>query len=207
VLVVIGALLFAFPAKLRGPLGWLALVVGLSVFAIRLRHEPYAFPERGNLLSGVLALGCGLWLVRPWLGARFALPTRAILAATPVVVFFGLYATLAELEEVVVLRASDERAGSEDLRLWIVDHEGAAWVTMPRWKADANGLVDTRALLVRQGETRCMVTKRHEDFATADAIHRLRHEKYAIQRLATAIGIFGRSAGSDTVAFRLEPCP
>ena len=46
----------------------------------------------------------------------------------------------------------------------------------------------------------------HEEFATVDRIHRLRHERYAIQRLATAIGIFGRSAGEDVVTLRLEPC-
>ena len=39
----------------------------------------------------------------------------------------ALYGALAELEEVVVLYT--EHA---DLRLWIVDHEGDEWVSMPR---------------------------------------------------------------------------
>ena len=208
-LVGISAILLAFPAKLRAPVGWLALVVGLSVFAIRLQHEPYAFPERGNLLSGVLALALGVALIRPWLGAGrpALLLTRIALAATPLVIFFGLYATLAELEEVVVLRATDEQGAPQDLRLWVVDHEGAQWVTMPRSKADAHGLTDARVVLVRNGAAACVIAKRQEDYATVDKIFRLRHEKYGIQRLATALGIFGRSAGEDVVTLRLEPCP
>jgi hypothetical protein len=46
-----------------------------------------------------------------------------------------LYGALAELEEVVVLHAGDA-----ELRLWIVDHEGVAWVSMPRGKAEGHAL-------------------------------------------------------------------
>ncbi len=208
-LVGISVILFALPSKLRSPVGWLALIVGFSVFAIRFQHEgPYAFPREGNLLSGVLALVFGVGLIRPWLGAnRFAsLLTRTVLAVTPIVIFFALYATLAELEEVVVLRATDEQRGTKDLRLWIVDHEGTPWVTMPRSKADAHGLTDTRVELLRHGAASCVIAKRHEDFATVDKIFGMRHEKYRIQRLATAVGVFGRSVGEDVVTLRLEPC-
>lgn len=38
-------------------------------------------------------------------------------------------------------------------------------------------------------------------------IHRLRHEKYAVQRLATVSGLFGRSAGENVVALHLDACP
>ena len=156
-LVGISAVLFAFPSKVRAPVGWLALLIGVSVFAIRLQHEPFALPRGGNLLSGVLVLGIGLALVRPWFGsARFASwLTRIALAASPIVIFFSLYATLAELEEVVVLRVTDEQGDAADLRLWIVDLAGTPWVTMPRWKAEANGLTDTRAELLRGGEKTC----------------------------------------------------
>ncbi len=201
-------ILSSVPATLRSAVGWLLLAVGASVFAIRLQHEgPYAIPRDGNLLAAVLALGFGVWLARPALQAsRLASSlTAVVLLASPVVLFFALYATLAELEEVVVLRTSD---GAE-LRLWVVDHEGMPWVTMPRSKADAHGLTvtDARAELVRNGVGRCVIAKRHEERASVDRTHRLRHEKYRIQRLATSVGLFGRSAGENTVTLSLAPCP
>jgi hypothetical protein len=199
-----------FLSNLRRVVGWLMLVVGLSVFVIRLQHAgPYAFPRGGNLLAGVLALLLGGWLVRPWLGShRIAAPLGWIaLAASPVVLFFALYATFAELEEVVVLRATDRTGQPANLRLWIVDRADAAWVTMPRSKADRHGLSEARVELLRQGEISCVIATRHEDRATVNEIHRLRHEKYGVQRFATALGMFGRSAGEDTVALRLDPCP
>ena len=196
--------------KAQRIVGWLMLIVGISVFAIRLQHAgPYALPGGGNLLAGVLALLIGGWLVRPWLGAhRLASPLAWVaLAASPIVLFFALYATLAEVEEVVELKVTDRTGQPSDLRLWIVDRGDAAWVTMPRSKADAHGLGETRAELLRQGELGCVVVTRHEDRVTVDEIHQLRHQKYGVQRLATAVGIFGRSAGEDVVALRLDPCP
>jgi hypothetical protein len=198
------------PSKLRRVVGWLMLVVGLSVFVIRFQHAgPYAFPRGGNLLAGVLALLLGAWLARAWLGShRLAAPLGWIaLAASPIVLFFALYATLAELEEVVVLKATDRTGQAANLRLWIVDRADAAWVTMPRSKADAHGLSEARVELLRQGEVSCVIATRHEDRATVNEIHRLRHQKYAVQRFATAIGMFARSAGENTVALRLDPCP
>lgn len=195
--------------KLQRAVGWLMLLVGVSVFVIRLQHAgPYAFPRGGNLLAGVLALVLGAWLARPWLGThRLAAPLGWVaLAACPIVLFFALYATLAELEEVVVLKASNQSGRPADLRLWIVDQGEAAWVTMPRWKADAHGLAETRVELLRQGEIGCVVATRHEDRETVNQIHRLRHQKYAVQRLATAIGLFGRAAGENVVALRLDAC-
>jgi hypothetical protein len=53
----------------------------------------------------------------------------------------------------------------------------------------------------------CVIATRHEDRATVNEIHRLRHQKYGVQRFATALGLFGRSAGEDTVALRLDSCP
>lgn len=195
--------------SLRAIAGWVMLLVGVSVFAIRLQHEgPYALPRQGNLLAGVLALALGIALVRPWFGAGGLATwiTRGLLVACPIVLFYALYATFAELEEVVVLHAFDANGRPADLRLWIVDHEGAAWVTMPGAKADAHGLRDARLELLRGGETTCVITRRYDEYETVDRIHRLRHEKYAVQRLATAIGLFGRSVGEDTVTLRLEPC-
>ncbi len=201
---------FKLASKLRRAIGWLVLLVGVSVFVIRLQHAgPYAFPRGGNLLAGVLALLLGGWLARAWLGShRLAAPLGWVaLASSPIVLFFALYATLAELEEVVVLKATDRDGRPANLRLWIVDRADAAWVTMPRSKADAHGLSEARVELLRHGEVSCVIATRHEDRATVNEIHRLRHQKYGVQRLATALGIFGRSADEDSVALRLDPCP
>lgn len=192
------------PSGFSQAVGWLLLLVSVSVFASRLQHAgPYAPPEGGNLFAGVLALVLGVSLAGGWLGA--ALRWIALLAS-PVVLFFALYATLAELEEVVVLKAATRSGQPADLRLWIVDRGDAAWVTMPRSKADAHGLSETRAELLRQGVVSCVIVTRDEDRATVNEIHQLRHQKYAVQRIATTLGIFGRSAGEDVVALRLEPC-
>ncbi len=78
---------------------------------------------------------------------------------------------------------------------------------MPRAKAEAHGLTDTRVELLRHGVTGCVIAKRYEDRTTVNQIFQLRHEKYRIQRLATAVGVFGASAGKDVVTLRLEPCP
>jgi hypothetical protein len=200
----------ASSSRLQRVVGWLLIGVGLSVFLIRCQHAgPYAVPRGGNLLGGVLALLLGAWLARAWLGGRrlAVLLGWAALVASPIVLFFALYATLAEVEEVVVLKATDPAGRPADLRLWIVDRPDAAWVTMPRSKADAHGLDEVRVELLRDGELGCVVATRYEDREAVNGVHRQRHEKYAVQRLATVIGLFGESAGDDVVALRLEPCP
>jgi hypothetical protein len=192
--------------------GWLMLAAGVSVFAIRLHHPgPYAFPEQGNLRAGILALLIGIALASPGVaraagGAR-ALARRLLLAAAPVVLFFALYATLAEVEEVVVLRTSAARGAPADLRLWVADHEGAAWVSMPRWKAEGHALDGARLELLRAGRTSCVVARLSTDPAENERTFRLRDEKYAVQRLARRIGLFGDGPGADTVTLRLDPCP
>ncbi len=196
-------------SKLQTVGGVILIAIGVSVFLIRLQHAPYALPRHGNLLSGVLALVLGGWLASSWLGAnRAAAALRWVaLAAAPIVFFFAAYATLAELEEVVVMKATDRSGDPADLRLWIVDDGGTSWVTMPRWKADEHGLTGTRVDLVRAGEMRCVMATRFEDRATVNQAHHRRHRKYAVQRLATAIGLFGEDAGEEVVALRLDPCP
>jgi hypothetical protein len=191
--------------------GLLMLAAGVAVFAIRLRHAgPYAFPEQGNLRAGVLALAIGLALVVPALAnapaGAGALVRRLLLAAAPVVLFFALYATLAELEEVVALRTTDARGAPASLRLWIVDHAGTAWVSMPRWKAEQHALDGARLELLRAGRTSCVVARLSNDPADAERTFRLRDEKYAVQRLARAIGWFGDGPGADSVTLRLDPC-
>jgi hypothetical protein len=188
--------------------GALLLLAGVAVFAIRLQHAgPYAMPEKGNLRAGIAALVVGLALVAPWLRASSRVVTVALLLASPVVLFFALYSTLAELEEVVVLRATDSDGRAANLRLWIVDAEGAAWVSMPREKAEEHGLDGARVELLRGGGTSCVVPSLARDPADGERTFRLRDEKYAIQRLGRLIGLFGDGPSPTTVTLRLDPCP
>jgi hypothetical protein len=192
-------------SKVRRFVGCALLVLGVAVFAVRLLHEgPYAIPRGTNLFGGLGALLLGGLLVWPatprwlgWLG----------LAATPVVLFSGIYATMAELEEVVSLYATDGDGETVDLRLWIVDREDGEWVGMPRWKALEHSLDGTRVQLLRRGQIRCVVPVLHEDRATVRAIHALKVEKYAVARGAAAIGIYPREARETGVSLRLDPCP
>lgn len=191
--------------------GWLMLAAGASVFAIRLQHAgPYEFPEQGNLRAGLLALGIGLVLATPWLrratGGTASILTVVFLAASPIVLFFSLYATLAEFEEVIVLRATDSGGAPSNLRLWIVDHESVAWVSMPRSKAEEHSLDGARVEMLREGQTSCVVATLSLDPADGERTFRLRDEKYAVQRLGRQIGIFGDEPGPQTVTLRLDPC-
>ena len=83
-------------SKLQTMVGCGLLAVGVAVFAVRFLHEgAYAVPRGGNLFGGLGALLLGgllIWSATPrWLG-------WLALAASPVVLFFGLYATMSELE-------------------------------------------------------------------------------------------------------------
>ena len=190
--------------------GSILMLVGVSVFLVRFQHAgPYHFPRGGNLAGGLLALILGLSLIRDWRpGSPLRGPIRWLtLIVSPVVLFLALYATLAELEEVVVLKASDQQGNAAHLRLWVVDHEDAVWVTMPNSKADAHGLRSAQVELLRAGELRCVVTTQIDDRDRVNTIHQLRHQKYSIQRLAAVVGLFGEDADPSTVTLRLDPCP
>lgn len=161
-------------------------------------------PRGANLFGGLGALLLGatlIWSATPrWVG-------WVALVASPVVLFFGLYATMAELEEVVSLYATDSAGNPADLRLWIVDREDGEWVGMPRSKAIEHSLDGARLQLLRKGETRCVVAVLHEDRPTVKAIHALKVEKYAVARGAAAIGFYPREARETAVSLRLDPCP
>ena len=193
-------------SKLQTVVGWALLALGIAVFAVRFLHEgAYAVPRGGNLFGGLGALLLGGLLV--WPGTPRPLGWLA-LAASPVVLFFGLYATMAELEEVVSLYATDSAGQPAELRLWIVDREDGEWVGMPRSKAVDHSLDGARLELLRNGETRCVVPALHdEDRATVKEIHAMKVEKYAVARGAAAIGLYPREARESSVALRLDPCP
>lgn len=186
-------------------LGCVLLAVGIAVFAVRLsRDGPYAMPSGGPLFGGLGALLLGAVLL--WSAAPRGLRWMALLAS-PVVLFFALYATLAELEETVSLYATDSAGNAADLRLWIVDRDDGEWVGMPRRKAIEHSLDGARLELLRGGEIRCVVPVLYEDRENAGAVHALKVEKYSIARGAAAIGLYPREAGEGTVSLRLDPCP
>jgi len=191
-------------SKLQTVVGWGLLALGVAVFAVRFLHEgAYAVPRGGNLFGGLGALLLGGVLV--WPAAPRTLGWLA-LAASPVVLFLGLYATMAEFEEVVSLYATDSAGQPAELRLWIVDREDGEWVGMSRSKAVEHSLDGTRVQLLRSGKNRCVVPVLHEDRATVIAIHALKVEKYAVARGAAAIGLYPRKAGEAAVSLRLDPC-
>jgi len=183
----------------------LLVVFGIAVFAVRFQHEgPYAMPRGTNLFGGLGALLLGAVLV--WAATRREL-RRLALAASPVVLFFAVYATMSELEEVVSLYATDSAGRPAELRLWIVDRDDGEWVGMARAKAIEHALDGSRHQLLRRGVTRCVVPVLHEDRATVKAIHALKVEKYAVARGAAAIGLYPREARETAASLRLDPCP
>jgi len=179
-------------------IGVLTLCAGVAAFAVPLHHPgPYGIPGRG-LVGGILCFAISAVLL-----AR-GMPTgaRAVaLIASPIVLFFALYGALAELEEVVVLYTGDA-----ELRLWIVDHDGVAWVSMPRTKADAHALDGAQLELLRAGVTTCVVPRIVDDPVANRRTFDLRQEKYAVQRLGGVLGMFGDGPGPETITLRLDPC-
>ena len=192
-------------SKLQVVVGWWLLAVGIAVFAVRLSHEgAYAVPRGGNLFGGLGALLLGGLLV--WPATPRGLGWLA-LAASPIVLFFGLYATMSELEEVVSLYATDSAGRPAELRLWIVDREDGEWVGMSRTKAIEHSLDGARVDLLRDGETRCVMPVLYEDRPTVKTVHALKVEKYAVARASAAIGLYPREAREIAVSLRLDPCP
>ena len=178
--------------------GLVALGAGLAAFLVPLQHAgPYGIPGRG-LVGGLLAFAIsGVLLAR---GAPTLARVVALLVS-PFALFLALYGALAELEEVVVLYSGDA-----ELRLWIVDHDAVPWVSMPRSKAEQHALDGAKLELLRAGETRCVVPRIVDDPVANRRTFDLRQEKYAIQRLGGALGMFGDGPGPDTITLRLDPC-
>jgi hypothetical protein len=192
-------------SKIQAVVGWGLVAVGIAVFAVRFSHEgAYAVPRGGNLFGGLGALLLGGMLV--WPATPRVLGWLA-LAVSPVVLFFGLYATMSELEEVVSLYATDSAGQPAELRLWIVDREDGEWVGMPRTKAIEHSLDGARIELLRAGETRCVMPVLFEDRPTVKTVHALKVEKYAVARVSASIGLYPREASERSVSLRLDPCP
>lgn len=185
-------------------LGIVLVSLGLAVFAVRLLHEgAYAMPRGGNLFGGIGALVLGIALLAPKAprGLR-----RVAVVLSPIVLFFGLYATMAELEEVVSLYATNSAGEPAELRLWIIDREDGEWVGMPRTKAIEHALDGVEIELLRRGETRCVVPVLHEDREVVRTIHALKLEKYAVARISASIGLYPNEATDASVSLRLDEC-
>jgi hypothetical protein len=178
--------------------GALALCAGVAAFLVPLRHAgPYGIPGRG-LVGGLACLAIAAVLLAR--GTPVWVRVAAV-AASPYLLFLALYGALAELEEVVVLHAPDA-----ELRLWIVDHDGSEWVSMPRAKADAHALDGAELKLQRAGATRCVIPRIVDDPVANQRTFDLRQQKYAVQRLGGLLGMFGDGPGPDTITLRLDPC-
>ena len=178
--------------------GLLTLGAGLAAFLVPLQHAgPYGVPGRG-LVGGLACLAVSGVLLAwgtPQIARWIALP------ASPIVLFLALYGAMAEVEEVVVLYAEEA-----ELRLWIVDHEGVEWVSMPRSKADRHAIDGAKLELLRAGVTRCVVPRIVEDPVVNRRTFDLRQEKYAVQRLGGVLGMFGDGPSPETITLRLDPC-
>lgn len=189
----------------RSVAGGVLLAVGVTVFGVRLLHEgAYPMPAGGNLFGGLGSLALGALLLAPSTSRGLAM---LALAASPVVLFFGLYATMSELEEVVSLYATDQDGNAAELRLWIIDRDDGEWVGMQRSKAVEHDLDGEPLEMLRAGETRCVVPVLHEDRETVRAVHAQKIEKYEVARVSASIGLYPPEARDTTVALRLDPCP
>jgi hypothetical protein len=178
--------------------GVLMLAAGLAAFAVPLHHAgPYGIPGRG-LVGGLL---CFVTAAALFVRGTPRMMRGVVLVASPVILFFALYGALAELEEVVVLYAEDA-----DLRLWIVDHDGVEWVSMPRAKSVTYGIDGAKLERLRGGEKRCVVPRFVDDPIVNRRTFDLRQEKYAVQRLGGMLGMFGDGPNPDTITLRFDSC-
>ena len=64
-----------------------------------------------------------------------------------------------------------------DLRLWIVDHEGSEWVSMPLFEAEENAIDGAKLELLHAGTTRCVVPRIVDDPMANRWTFDLRQEK------------------------------
>ncbi len=122
-----------------------------------------------------------------------------------VVLALGIfYVVLAESGEVVVLETRDAAGVVHETRLWVVDHEGSAWLRTG--EAQAPWLARLRAnpevAVTRGGERREYRAVPRDDSATREAINALVLQRYGWRESVL------RVAGMDPAGatpIRLEP--
>jgi hypothetical protein len=131
---------------------------------------------------------------------------RAAMALALIFAFPALYGVMGELEETVSLYATNSDGAPVELRLWVVERDGASWFGMGGDKARAHNLDGAELNMLRRGETRCVALTLHDDRPTVEAMHALKLEKYAVARLAGSVGLYPLEAPATSVALRLGPC-
>jgi hypothetical protein len=217
--IVLGFLLAALAPKVRTEVvGWLLVLTGIAVFAVRLHHEgPYPFPGALDFAAACAALLVGALLIRPpWSGPSqrgTSRLMRVLLGVSPIVFLLALVAYGHEAEEVVVLRTHGPQGSLRETRLWIVDYDGSPWIVTGRGSGHDRDLTENpRAEIVRRGEARCWMAERHLDRPTLEAVLEVRSEKYLAQRVALATGTWKHFSDREdldeiAVALRFLPCP
>lgn len=108
---------------------------------------------------------------------RKAPTVLAVLLATALA-WFGVQVIASESGEVVVVRTTDAAGETHETRLWVVDHDGAAWLRAGH--AESGWLKRMQAQpeieVVREGRTLALRATAVPE--ARDVINTLMHEKY-----------------------------
>jgi len=133
-----------------------------------------------------------------WLGILIGVVALVALALG------GVIMSMSESGEVVVLRTFDREGEPYETRLWIVEHDGAAWLRAGQaesvWFKNLSENPDV--VLQRGGSERSFTAVPVPDDATRNRINALMNEKYGSPD--TAIGAALRD-NAATVPVRLDP--
>lgn len=118
---------------------------------------------------------------------------------------------LVETGEVVVLRNRDASGTAFETRLWVIDHEGAPWVSTGNTAKDwfVRVRARPRVELVRGDEVSCRDAVVVDDTPTRERIRVLVQEKYRVQLYGARLlnGVFAPFLPrSEPGTIRLDPC-
>lgn len=130
---------------------------------------------------------------------------RALAVIAGVALALGVfYVVLAESGEVVVLETQDAVGAWHETRLWVVDHDGHAWLRTGEGTAPwlARLRANPEVAVTRGGERRTYRAVVVDDPATRDAINALELAKYGWREQALRLGGMGTT---DVVPIRLDP--
>ena len=130
---------------------------------------------------------------------------RALVGAAALLAVLALfYLALAESAEVVVLETRDAGGASHETRLWVVDHDGVAWLRTgdPESPWLARVRAHPEVVVTRNGERRPFRATPVEDDTTRARINALTLEKYGWRE--SVLRAFGMGP-EGTTPIRLEP--